>query len=112
MVLVGISTKRSSVTEIKLRQGGRKMGRHKKIPVAPDSIGEYVKHNTDWKLMVQNLTRLAIGGDTIADGNALVAQTNLEALRLLFLFAWGQELQTTEAAGLESVSRVDSGGVV
>ena len=88
------------------------MGRHKKIPAAPVSIGEYVKHNTDWKLMVQNLTRLAVGGDTSAEGNALVAQTNLEALRLLFLFAWGDELQATETAGLESVIRNDTVGVV
>ena len=88
------------------------MGRHKKIPAAPVSIGDYVKHNTDWQLMVQNLTRLAVGGDTAAEGNALVAQTNLEALRLLFLFAWGDELQATDAAGLESVSRNDTIGVV
>lgn len=81
------------------------MGRHKKIPAAPGSIGEYVKHNTDWKLMVQHLTRLAVGTDAASTDT----QTNLEALRLLFLFAWGKEYKVGEMAVVESFIRNDSG---
>ena len=89
------------------------MGRHKKIPAAPSSIGDYVKYNTDWRLMVQHLTRLAVGGsETTGTGsNALDAQTNLEALRLLFLFAWGREHQISETAVFDSDAKTLVGTV-
>jgi len=68
------------------------MGRHKKLPIPPRDIREYVKSTTDWRVILEELKALAIGGRKVQNynGQEITSQPSIEALKLLMLFGWGR----------------------
>lgn len=68
------------------------MGRRKKIPLPPANFKEYLKKSANWELVVKALTQLAFGGieTTNYNGQKIVTQPNMEAMKMLFQYSWGR----------------------
>ena len=68
------------------------MGRHKKLPIPPESVQSYVRTNTDWKVVLEQLKKMAFGGYEFTNYNGIktIAEPSVEAMRMLMLYAWGR----------------------
>lgn len=69
------------------------MGRRKKIPTPPKSIRKYFQTQTDWSAIFNELKALALGGREVMNynGQKIISQPNMEALKLLMLYGRGRQ---------------------
>jgi hypothetical protein len=93
---------------MKLKRGKRKYQKPEDktlVMAVPISLRRLIREKTDWDKFIKILTDMAFGGKEVMNynGQKIIAQPNLDALRMLAEYGWGRPTVEEDSANTEAI---------